>query len=62
MMKEHLIKPGETLSSIATTYYGHPDAWKYVYAHNRHELPNPNQLPIGKLIVIPHIKGMEWQC
>ena len=62
MMKTHRVRPGDTLASIAIAYYGHADAWSYIWAHNRHEIPNPNQLMIGTDIVLPHVPGREFRC
>lgn len=57
-MKIHVVRPGETLASIALTYYGTQDAWAYIWRHNRHEIPDPNELPVGFNLVLPHAPGM----
>ena len=58
MMKQHVVRPGETLASIAKTYYGTESAAMYIWKHNRHEIPNPNDIPIGFPLVIPHAPGL----
>lgn len=57
-IREHRVRLGETLQSIAEDYYGKGCARQYalvIYQHNRDELSNPNVIYPGQLLVIPHV-------
>lgn len=59
-IRKHTIRRGETLRTIAAHYYPHDrrgDLWAVIYRFNKHVIEDPNQLPIGVEIVIPHIVG-----
>jgi len=47
----HVVKPGETLSSIAQTYYGSATLWSYIAKAN--PTLNPDRLKSGQTLVIP---------
>ena len=48
------IKVGDRLTLIARKYYGHKIFWVYIFEHNRSKIANPNNIPIGTTIEIPH--------
>ncbi|MDR1497784.1 MAG: LysM peptidoglycan-binding domain-containing protein [Puniceicoccales bacterium] len=52
-LRRHTVKPGETLSEIAKTYYGSAARWPEIYNANRDEIKTPNVLACGIEIVIP---------
>lgn len=52
--KMHILKAGETLSSIAGIEYGDPGQWRKIAQANN--IGNPRLLESGKEIIIPPIK------
>lgn len=50
-----IIGPGDRLTKIALTYYGHKVYWVYIYMENKDNLPNPNDIPVGTTIRLPEI-------
>ena len=51
--KQHVIKDGDTLESIAARYLGDAARHHEIFAANRHVLAHPELLPIGVSITIP---------
>ncbi len=50
----HAIRPGDTLSEIARTYYGDPARWRPIYNANRTAIGrDPDRLRVGLRLVIP---------
>ena len=50
----HIVRPGETLSSIAKRYYNNPDRWREVFDHNRETIGrDPDSLQAGAMLKIP---------
>ena len=50
----HVVARGETLTAIATRYYGRSDRWRDIYAANSTVIgPDPNRLVPGQVLVIP---------
>ncbi len=47
------IKPGDTLGSIARTYYGDGAKWKLIYQANRNVISNPDIIPVGRKLRLP---------
>lgn len=47
----HVVKRGETLSSIAGEVYQDPTLWRIIAIANR--VDNPRQVPVGKTLTIP---------
>lgn len=47
------IRKGTTLRTLATTHYGSPDYWVYIYQANKKNIANPNNVPIGTSLLIP---------
>ena len=52
-MAMYAVRDGDDLTSIATRFYGHPSAARFVYAANRDRLPSSDLLPIGAVLVLP---------
>ncbi len=50
----HTVKPTETLSSIASQYYGNNANWRLIYNYNRDVIgTNPDRLKVGMKLSIP---------
>ena len=52
-LQTHVIKSGESLSTIAEHYLGSQGRFQELYDANRDVLTDPNRLPLGATIVIP---------
>lgn len=52
-LQTHVIKSGESLSTIAEHYLGSQGRFQEVFDANRDVLTDPNRLPLGATIVIP---------
>ena len=55
----YIVQDGDDLTSIATRFYGHPAAARYVFEANRERLPAADVLPIGATLVLPPKPGAE---
>ena len=53
MRSTHVVVKGDTLYGLARLYYGDASRWKDIYDANRGVLPDPNQLRVGRELVIP---------
>jgi nucleoid-associated protein YgaU len=51
--EEYTIKAGDTLSNLATKYYGSYSKWDKIYAVNKEVIKNPDYIFIGQKIKIP---------
>lgn len=49
----HIVRPGETLQSIALRYYHREDVYLQIYAANQDVLESPINLPAGVTLKIP---------
>ncbi|HEU5486824.1 MAG TPA: LysM peptidoglycan-binding domain-containing protein, partial [Microlunatus sp.] len=47
------VRPGDTLSAIADQQLGDPDLWPELYAANRFQLDDPNELSVGVRLELP---------
>lgn len=47
------IRYGSRLTLLAQKYYGNKHFWCYIFEENKSEIQNPNQIPIGTVLVIP---------
>ena len=55
--REHLVKKGETLSSIAAAEYKHGKFWGFIFEANRKQLgDNPDMLKPGMKLIVPLIR------
>lgn len=53
-VKVHIVQPGESLSRIAKSEYGDPDAWHRIYDANRSVIgPDPDKIVPGQALRIP---------
>jgi tetratricopeptide (TPR) repeat protein len=49
----HVVRPGDTLSSIALQYYGDASAARRIHEANRAVVPDPNKLKVGTTLTLP---------
>lgn len=58
--RRHTTKPGDTLTRIATAYYGRPTpaVINAVFEANREILSNPDMVPVNVELVLPSIPGI----
>lgn len=50
----HVVRPGDSLSSISNRYYNNPDQWRVIFDTNRDKIgPNPDRLSAGQILRIP---------
>jgi nucleoid-associated protein YgaU len=49
----HTVEPGDTLSAIADTFYGDPDKFRIIFAANRNQLDDPDEIVPGQVLRIP---------
>ena len=55
--REHIVKQGETLSSIAAAEYKHGKFWGFIFEANRKQLgDNPDMLKPGMKLIVPLIR------
>lgn len=50
---EHVVRPRETLRSIARDYYGDAARWKDIYEANRDVISDPNRVPANTVLRMP---------
>jgi hypothetical protein len=53
VVRRHVVRPGDTLTSIARRFYGKPDDWGYLYQANRKTIADPNLIYPGQTLLIP---------
>lgn len=60
-VKTYIIRPGDSLSTVANKFYGDPTLWRTIYNFNRDKIgDNPNAIKAGMdLKVPPRVKGAE---
>ena len=50
----HMVRPGESLSTISSLYYRTPERWREIFQANSEKIgPNPNRLRVGMILKIP---------
>lgn len=47
------IRRGVFLTNVSYRHYGHKAFWVYIYEENSHIIANPDNVPIGTVVVIP---------
>jgi nucleoid-associated protein YgaU len=52
-VRTHVIQTGDTLSRIATRYYGDAKRWNEIVEANREVIPSPDRLAVGMTLKIP---------
>jgi hypothetical protein len=50
---QHTVAQGQTLSSIASQYYGNANLWPRLFEANRHVLLDANRIFIGQVLRVP---------
>ena len=55
----YVVRPGDTLASIAEAAYGSQRYYRALYEANRDVLVSPGELPVGLLIRIPPLAELE---
>lgn len=60
MIREHTVRPGETLYSIAEAYYGSGEYAAFIFRHNDTVIQDPNRIYPAQVITIPHLPGMVF--
>ncbi|MBA4138421.1 MAG: peptidoglycan-binding protein [Opitutus sp.] len=51
--RRHLVRPGDTLSSLSQRYYGNRTRWRDLYQANRNLMKSESDLKVGMELVIP---------
>lgn len=51
--RSYTVRSGDTLRSLARRFYGSEEKWRRIYLRNRDELPNPESLRVGQVLIIP---------
>lgn len=55
-LRRHRVRPGDNLAILSQTYYGTPAHALVIFQHNTSILgSDPNNLPVGICLIIPHI-------
>lgn len=49
----HVVRPGETLSTIAQQYYGTTNGWRKILTANDKTIKDANKVPVGTKLIIP---------
>lgn len=53
-IQTYTIRPGDSLSTVAETYYGDPTLWRTIYNFNRDKIgENPNAIQAGMTLKVP---------
>jgi uncharacterized protein (DUF2235 family) len=53
-MATHVVVPGDTLSKLAAQHYGKALLWPHVFAANRDQIDDPDEIFVGQALRIPH--------
>ena len=53
MRRTHVVRKGDTLSTIAEQVYGRADRWTEIYAANRDVLDDPDCIHAGQVLQLP---------
>ena len=49
----YTVRRGDSLWSIADSFYGEPLRWEEIWEVNRDQLPTPDALEVGMVLIIP---------
>ena len=53
-IQTYTIRTGDSLSTVAETYYGDPTLWRTIYNFNRDKIgENPNAIQAGMALKVP---------
>jgi LysM repeat protein len=51
----YVVKAGDSLSAIASKFYGDANRWKEIWEANKDKLPDPNVITVGQeLRIVGH--------
>lgn len=50
---EYIVQPGDSLSKIASQFYGRAALWTAIFAANRDSLSDPSRISPGMMLIIP---------
>lgn len=53
------IDKSTTIARLARQYYNNTNCWVYIYMANKDKITTPNNLPIGKELIIPELNEEE---
>jgi len=53
----YTVVAGDTLTKIATKFYGNAESWEPIYQANRDSLSSPSSLRVGQTLVIPSLEN-----
>jgi ABC-type nitrate/sulfonate/bicarbonate transport system substrate-binding protein/LysM repeat protein len=51
--REYTVEPGDTLTKLASRYYGDRNKWERIFQANKPAMKNPDYIFVGQKIVIP---------
>ena len=51
--RTYAVRAGDTLRSLARRFYGSEEQWRRIYLRNRGNLPDPETLRVGQVLIIP---------
>ena len=51
----YTLQNGESLVKVALKYYGNKKLWPYIVRHNRKIIKNPDNVPVGTVLLIPKL-------
>lgn len=57
--REYSVQSGDTLSTIASKFYGDPRLWEALYAANSNRMANPRNLRVGQVLIIPEKQTLQ---
>lgn len=52
-LESYVVQPGDTLSRIASKFYGDPNKWNVIFEANKSLLRRPESVRVGQTLVIP---------
>jgi nucleoid-associated protein YgaU len=55
--RTHMLRAGDSLQSVATTYYGRPGMWRQIAAVNR--IDDPARVRPGDTIYLPGVGELD---
>jgi len=51
--REYIVQNGDNLKSIAAAFYGSDAQWTTIYNANRKQIPSPEKVYPGQILIIP---------
>lgn len=51
--QQYIVQNGDNLKTISAAFYGSPDMWTVIYNANRKQIPSPEKIYPGQVLVIP---------